>query len=277
MRLKHNKKRNTAFVYEALIRELTKSIIKQNSNRKNKIVSIIKEHFSEGSELSKELSLYRNIYETTNIPKKTAEKLMLESKIAYDNLDRKKINNEQNTLIKVINHSLNGKVFNNFVPNYRNIASLYSIFNSGISNTKEKIILEEKIVDFMSSSAEEPKDQLAPVDNLVYKKFVETFNAAYSDKLNERQKELLTRYIASFSDNGLEFKLFLNEEVGFLKQNMQEAIDSEITNNDKDLKNKFEDIVEILESFADNQFEDDDLNELIKIQNLVQELNTDAN
>ncbi len=85
MRLKHNKKRNTAFVYEALIRELTKSIIKQNSNRKNKIVSIIKEHFSEGTELSKELTLYRNIYETTNIPKKTAEKLMLETKLAYTN------------------------------------------------------------------------------------------------------------------------------------------------------------------------------------------------
>jgi len=273
MRLKHNKKRNTAFVYEALIRELTKSIIKQNSNKKKKIVSIIKEHFSEGSELSKELHLYRSIYETTNVPKKTAEKLMLETKIAYDTLDRKKINNEQNSLIKVINHSLNGKVFNNFVPNYRNIASLYSIFNSGISNTKDKIILEEKIVDFMSSSAETPTDELSPVDNLVYRKFVENFNEVYSEKLNERQKDLLTKYIASFSDNGLEFKVFLNEEVGSLKKSISSAIESEIAKDDNDLKNKFEEIVAILESFASNEFKDDNLNELIKIQSLVEELN----
>ena len=53
MRLKHNKKRNTAFVYEALIRELTKSIIKKHKNKQNVIVSIIKEHFSKGSVLKK--------------------------------------------------------------------------------------------------------------------------------------------------------------------------------------------------------------------------------
>lgn len=276
MRLKHNKKRNTAFVYEALIRELTKSIIKQNSNRKNKIVSIIKEHFSEGTELSKELTLYRNIYETTNVPKRTAEKLMLETKIAYDSLDRKKISNEQNTLIKMINHSLNGKVFNNFVPNYRNIASLYSIFNAGIPNAKEKVILEEKIVDFMSSSAEKPKQEMTPVDNLVYKKFVDNFNEVYSKKLNERQKELLTRYIASFSDNGLEFKMFLNEELGSLKESINSAIESELAKKNNDLKEKFVEISGILDSFANNEFEDDNLNELIKIQSLVEELHTNA-
>ena len=45
MRLKHNKKRNTAFVYEALVRELTESVVKNNKNKQNKIVDIIKEHF----------------------------------------------------------------------------------------------------------------------------------------------------------------------------------------------------------------------------------------
>ena len=38
----------TAFVYEALIRELTKSIIKQNKNRSAKVKGILKEHFSKG-------------------------------------------------------------------------------------------------------------------------------------------------------------------------------------------------------------------------------------
>ena len=45
MRLKHNKKRNIAFVYEALVRELTESVVKNNKNKQNKIVGIIKEHF----------------------------------------------------------------------------------------------------------------------------------------------------------------------------------------------------------------------------------------
>ncbi len=45
MRLKHNKKRNTAFVYEALVRELTESVVNNNKYKQKKIFSIIKEKF----------------------------------------------------------------------------------------------------------------------------------------------------------------------------------------------------------------------------------------
>ena len=69
MRLKHNKKRNTAFVYEALVRELTESVVKNNKNKQNKIVSIIKDHFTKGSTLTEELELYKTIYETRDIEK----------------------------------------------------------------------------------------------------------------------------------------------------------------------------------------------------------------
>ena len=41
MRLKHNKKRNTAFVYEALVRELTESVVRNNKNKQNKKINLI--------------------------------------------------------------------------------------------------------------------------------------------------------------------------------------------------------------------------------------------
>ena len=91
MRLKHNKKRNTAFVYEALIRELTKSVIKNNKNKQNKIVSIMKEHFSSESALSQELELYKTLYETREIEKRLAERIVVEAKQQYCNLDKRKI------------------------------------------------------------------------------------------------------------------------------------------------------------------------------------------
>ena len=46
MKLKHNKKRNTAFVYEALVREVAKAVVRKDEKRKNLIVKIIKENFS---------------------------------------------------------------------------------------------------------------------------------------------------------------------------------------------------------------------------------------
>ena len=46
-KFKHNKKRNSAFLYEALVQELTKSIVSKNTEQKKKIVKIIKESSNE--------------------------------------------------------------------------------------------------------------------------------------------------------------------------------------------------------------------------------------
>ncbi len=51
MKNKHNKKRNTAFIYEALIKEVTVAMLRGQTERKRKIVDIIKKHFNPDSEL----------------------------------------------------------------------------------------------------------------------------------------------------------------------------------------------------------------------------------
>jgi flagellin-specific chaperone FliS len=52
MKIKHNKKRNTAFVYEALVKEATVAILKNDSEKKDKAIKIIKKHFKPGSVLN---------------------------------------------------------------------------------------------------------------------------------------------------------------------------------------------------------------------------------
>ena len=103
MRLKHNKKRNTAFVYEALVRELTKSIIKKDNNKKNKVVSIMKKFYSSGEPLHEELEVYKSIYSCSSLKKATAEKIIMEAKFQYDSLNKEEVYREQTSLIKNIN------------------------------------------------------------------------------------------------------------------------------------------------------------------------------
>ena len=45
MKVRHNKKRNTAFLYESLIKELTKSIVRNQTETKQKVINILKEYF----------------------------------------------------------------------------------------------------------------------------------------------------------------------------------------------------------------------------------------
>ena len=103
MKLKHNKKRNTAFIFEALIRELTKSIVDQNIKNKKIIVSLIKENFKSTTLLGKDLNLYKGILETSNLDRHTAEKLIFESRMQHCVINKKELFKEQTQLINKIN------------------------------------------------------------------------------------------------------------------------------------------------------------------------------
>ena len=76
MARRHNKKRNTAFLYEALVRELTKSIVKKDNNRKSTVITILKEHFNKKSLLYKELQLYKDAASTNELDPQYAEKFI---------------------------------------------------------------------------------------------------------------------------------------------------------------------------------------------------------
>ena len=146
MRLKHNKKRNTAFLFEALTREYVKAVVKKNSARQATVKKIIKEHFSKGRVLNAELLIYREILESTDLDKDSAVMMVTEAKQRYSSLDKQKIFSSQNKLIKEINYTLSSDVFKNFVPNYKSLATVYSIFNDKTS-IKEKMLLEQRVVE----------------------------------------------------------------------------------------------------------------------------------
>ena len=105
MRLKHNKKRNTAFLYEVLVKELTDAIVDKDARRKNFVSSLIKEAFGSSTILGKELEYYRTLIETTDLELYLAEKLLQETKLAHSLLDSKKVFNTQTKLIRLIKRS----------------------------------------------------------------------------------------------------------------------------------------------------------------------------
>ena len=103
MKIKHNKKRNTAFVFEALIREATVAIIKESPGTKEKVVSIIKKHFVPGSVLYRDLQNYRSLYENQSLPRDIAEKIVKEAKLASRLLDTEGLFLSQSDLIADVN------------------------------------------------------------------------------------------------------------------------------------------------------------------------------
>jgi hypothetical protein len=111
-----------------------------------------------------------------------------------------------------------------------------------------------------------------PVDKLTYNTFVKKFNEKYESELLNEQKELLTYYIASFADNALELKVFLNEELSRLKTKLIESKKVEEIKNDEDMLRKTNEVIEKLQSFTTAQITEDVLSTVLKTQSLVEEI-----
>jgi len=271
-RQKHNKKRNTAFLYEALIKELTKTIVARDDERKEVIVALVKENFSFEGEMGKELECYRNLLETYDLNGNAAEKLIYLVKEAYSQIDKEKLFAEQTKLINVVNKALGAEVFSNFVPNYKDLATVYQIFNNK-GPLKSRVLLEENLVTRITSAPEVASESLLkPVDNLVYSTFVKKFNEKYSGTLLESQQTLLSTYILSFTDNGIDLKTFMNEEVRRLKDVLSEALRAEEVESDPTMLQKTKAVLALLETFGQKRIDNGMIKKVLKTQQLVSEI-----
>ena len=64
---------------------------------------------------------------------------------------------------------------------------------------------------------------------------------------------ILNLYIKSFVDNSVEFKMYLNEEIKRLKEEVRKAKASNLISADTDMLQKTEKIIEKLDSFKNTQ------------------------
>ena len=277
MKNRHNKKRNIAFIYEILVKEVTVAVLKEEKEKKIKIVNLIRKHFNPKSLLYKELMCYRSLYENQNLERGTSEKIVKEAKIAQRLIDPDGLFKQQTDLIKDVNKELSPHVFNNFVPNYKTLATIAQLFSHKLS-PKDTVILENQLIDNMIKSQEEQQN-VSTIDTTVIKEFVAKFNKKYSDELLLEQKELLAFYISSFADNSLELKMFLNEEIERLKNKLIEAKSLDEISSDEIMGNKTDKIIDKLNSFSSATINDDVLTTVMKTQQLVKEIydNVDSN
>ena len=273
MKNKHNKKRNTAFVFEALAREATVAIIKGDTERKAKVVSIVRKHFTGDSLLKKDLECYRSLYENQNLDETTSKKIVEAVLAAKRLIDPDGLFKQQTEVINDINKELSPETFNNFVPNYKSLATIAKMFNT--NSPKQKVMLETKILEGMVSDTE--ISNLQPMDSITFRTFTKKFNQKYGDTLLREQKELLNQYISSFSNEELELKIYLNRELGRLKESLEKATEVEEVAADEEMINKTKLVKERLESLSsETTLTEATLFTILKTQELVKEIYDDG-
>lgn len=267
MKVRHNKKRNTAFLFESLARELTKSIIQKEPSKTRKIKSLFKEYFSSGTALRRELECYKSLCETTGLSPHEAEKIIFLAKDSHSKINKKEVFEEQSSLIKQINAGLGKEVFANFIPNYKSYATVAQIFGDKI-NAKEKVLLESQIAETLTSA--ETKEELEHHDSLTIKSYNKLYNEKYEPLLPE-QKELLSKYILSFRDDSTDFRVYLSEELTRLKELLEGSKKINEVANDVEMVCATESVLDKINNMNVSSLSEIDLKIIAKTQALVKE------
>lgn len=268
---KHNKKRNPGFLYEVLIKELSKTIVSEDKKKRSAIIKIITESFANHTELYKELNIYRSLYETQHVTKEFATQVLLESKKEFANLNQNKLLKEKNVLISKINKNIGKIAFQTFIPNYKTLATIAQIMNKG-PKIKKNIMLEQSLIEFMTS---EKKDEInmKPIDDLVLKTFMKKYNEKYKC-LKPKQQKLMKEYIMSFSDNGLSLKIHLNEEIKEIKKHLRHYIEN---NQNEEIKEKTKEVLNLFESFSKSPIDEKVINRVMKTYEFLEEIQNNEN
>ncbi len=235
-KIKHSKFKNTGFIFELLVRQITSEIM---SNNKSVAEKILKEHFNSKKELSKELKLYQYLVNEKYNSESKAEQFINTILEARKRLDETKLTREKYNLIKEIKETYNLDEFiKSSISNYKTLASIYKIFETVTSveqfdptdivssrfTIAENIInssIENKDVKIKDAVLEEYRKQDEDLRAVSYKLLVESFNSKYKN-LTEDQKGLLREYINNINNTG-KLNQYVNEEVTKLVDSLKEV------------------------------------------------------
>jgi hypothetical protein len=240
-KIKHSKFKNTGFIFELLVRQITSEIMSSDNSVAEKI---LKENFNSKKELSRELKLYQYLINEKYNSESKAEQFINTICEARKRLDENKLTKEKYNLIKQLKETYDIDEFiKSPVSNYKTLASIYKIFE--VSSTEEqydptdivssRFTIAENIINtsiqnkdskIKNAVLEEYKKQDEDLRAISYKFLVENFNKKYKN-LTSDQKGLLREYINNINNTG-KLNAYVSEEISKLVGGLKE-VGSKIT------------------------------------------------
>ncbi len=287
-KIKHSKFKNTGFIFELLVRQITSEIMSSNKSVAEKI---LKEHFNSKKELSKELKLYQYLINEKYNSEAKAGQFINTILEARKRLDEKKLTKEKYNLIKEIKDTYNLDEFiKSPISNYKTLASIYKIFEVATTDEQydptdvvssrftiaENIIntsIQNKDAKIKDAVLEEYRKQDEDLRAVSYKLLVESFNNKYKN-LSTEQKTLLREYINNINNTG-KLNEFVNNEVSTLIESLKE-VNTQIT--DKVTKIKLTETISNIKKIKSvKKIKEQHLSAMMMTYELVNELKNNIN
>ncbi len=229
---KHSKIKNTGILFELLVRQVASDTL---ATDKSEAIRIIKEYFSNKTQLGKELQLYQTIVNEKFNSESQANRFIDAVISSRKKLNKGKLRREKYNLIKEIKEHYDLQKFTKArVDNYRTLASTYNIFENVSQRPADSVRLRYNLVEAVTNKkthkaikkqiVSEYQQQDKDMQLLSYQILVDKFNEKYGD-LTPKQKKVLREYINNVS-NTSNLKELISTEVPHIKRTLQRKMKS---------------------------------------------------
>lgn len=271
-KLKHNKKRNIGLLYEFFTRFIGKAILENRDNDIVKAKTLLKKHLNRGTDLYKELKLFKVLSEANVSNREQALHLINRVREAVKYQSQARLELEKTSLIHEVNSNLNADLFfEESITEYKKLGVIQVLLNTWRDETlKESVVgetvyLEEKLIEFMTNNKSKDDSQQAlqmtteDVDRLVVNLMTEKVNKKYSN-LNEEQKDVIRLYV--FSKDDTQVKESLVEKLSGIKNKFLAVLPAHRHEfeNDKVLIDKLSEVKNtLLKEYSDFSSVNDDM------------------
>ena len=229
--LKHSKYKNTAILFEMLVRKLTSETL---TSDKTVTVEIIKKYFGKNTALSKELQLYNALIKERLNSEASALDFVRSCKETHNKLNKSLLKRQRYNLVKEISENFDfQKISKIRINNYKELASVYKLFEyNEVDNPKSLLECKTSIVNHLLGQTKTTSTTDALIETyrshdknvrlLAYKMLVDKFNKKYSG-LNESQKQVLNKFITHVNDSE-SLKQYFEKIIPGIKKQLKEQV-----------------------------------------------------
>lgn len=229
----HNKKRNTALLYEFLVRTISTALVEGDKRRSSTALRILRRHFKPGTQLYKEFRLFNALIKTTVSSEAVSSTIINEARNAAANIDLNLLDREKSLLIRSINHTIqDDNFYDQPVSEYRMYATIQTLLNEwrkqpGTADLLSLAKYEDQLRTWLvteKKQTEQTVSEDSPGESrLLMKVMMKKLNEKYSNALNSDQREIIRSYaFSTANDDQTTIKKKLQE----VKQELMEAMSS---------------------------------------------------
>lgn len=275
MKVKHNKKRNVGLLFAQLSQSVSEAMVEGNVKKANKVLGIVKRHFSPGTELYKEFRLFRAIVAASVPTDSLASSIITEAKRASGKIDTRLLKQQKSALIKDINYDINESTFyDRRVGDYKIFATVQTLLSEWRSENPDILVmstfekqlhshlLKEKSLQDLQELKETDANHL--VVDIMRNKIEEKFGG----HLTEDQISLLREYVFS-EDTGDRFFNKLRE----VKKSIVASLNSyELECQNEMIKMQIPQVREAVNALPTDSADDETISRYLTLMRLDEEI-----